>query len=209
MRFLPLLLRNLLRKKIRTTLTILSIAVALFLFGLLATINTAFQQGVEAAGADRLVVRNKTSIIMPLPYSYRDRMLQVDGVSAVTYASWFGGVYQDRRNFFPQFAIDKDTYMQMYPEFVLPKDQMDAFLRDREGCIVGRKTAERFKWKLGDRIPIQGTIFTGTWEFNVRGIYDGKRPEDDTTQFMFRHDYFDERRQFGRGEVGWYIVRVN
>ncbi len=208
MKFLPLILRNLFRKKIRTTLTVLSIAVALFLYGLLATIDTAFRSGVDAAGADRLICRNKTSLIMPLPVSYKERILQIDGVADVTYASWFGGVYKDPHNFFQQFAIDKDSYLRIYPELVVPKAQVDAFLNDREGAIVGRHTAERFKLTLGQRIPIQGTIFAGTWEFNIRGIYDGRRPEDDTSLFMFRHDYLDERRVWGRGVVGWYIVKV-
>ena len=114
-------------------------------------------------------------------------------MTQVTFANWFGGVYQDERNFFPQFAIDRETYRQMFPEFVVPDDQWQAFLADREGVHRGRGLAERFKWKLGDRIPIKGTIFPGTWEFNIRGIYRGQRAQDDTTQFWFRWDYLDER----------------
>ncbi len=203
-----LILANLLRKKVRTSLTAGSFATALFLFGILAVVRGAFQQGVEVAGADRLVVVNKVSIIQPLPLSYRDRLLRIPGVTQVTFANWFGGIYQDERNFFPQFAIDRDTYRQMFPEFVVPDDQWQAFLADREGCIVGEALAERFKWKLGDRIPIQGTIFPGAWEFNIRGIYRGKRPQDDTTQFWFRWDYLDERKPFQKGFVGWYTVRI-
>lgn len=208
MKFLPLILRNLLRKKIRTTLTILSIAVALFLYGLLATIDASFNQGIITAGANRLVTRNRVSLIMPLPYSYKERILQVDGVTDVTFANWFGGVYQEEKNFFPQYAIESESYPRMYSEFVIPKDQYDAFMRDKEGCVVGRHTATKHGFKIGDRIPIRGTIFPGTWEFNVRGIYDGKRPEDDTTQFWFHYSYFDERRDIGKGLVGWYVVRV-
>ncbi len=208
MKFLPLILKNLLRKKIRTSLTILSIAVALFLFGLLVAINSAFTGGIEAAGADRLVIRNKISIIMPLPISYKERVLQINGVTADTYASWFGGVYQDPKNFFPQFAIDKITYLKMYPEYLLPKDQYEAFLADRQGCIIGRTTADRFGFKVGDRLPIRGTIFTGTWEFNIRGIFDGNRPEVDTTPMMFDYEYLSERVSFINGRVGWYIVKI-
>jgi putative ABC transport system permease protein len=208
MKYRHLILANLLRKKMRTGLTVGSFAAALFLFGILVVVRGAFHQGVEVAGTDRLVVVNKISIIQPLPLAYRDRLLRIPGVTRATFANWFGGVYQDERNFFPQFAIDRDAYRQMYPEFLIPDDQWQAFLADREGAIVGEGLAERFKWKLGDRIPIQGAIFPGTWEFNIRGIYRGKRREDDTTQFWFRWDYFDERKAFQKGFVGWYVVRI-
>ena len=208
MKYRHLILANLLRKKIRTSLTAGSFAAALFLFGILAVVRGAFHQGLEVAGADRLVVLNKVSIIQPLPLSYRDRLVRIPGVTQVTFANWFGGVYQDERNFFPQFAVDRETYRQMFPEFVIPEDQWQAFLADREGCIVGEGLAERFNWKLGDRVPIQGTIFPGTWEFNIRGIYRGKRAQDDATQFWLRWDYLDERTPFRKGFVGWYMVRI-
>ncbi|HSB69344.1 MAG TPA: FtsX-like permease family protein [Candidatus Methylomirabilis sp.] len=208
MKYGRLLLANLSRRKIRTVLTAGSFAVALFLFGILVVVRGAFNQGEAVAGADRLVVVNKVSIIQPLPLSYRDRLLRIPGVTQVTFANWFGGVYQDERNFFPQFAIDREGYRQMFPEFVVPDDQWQAFLADREGCIVGEGLAERFKWKLGDRIPIRGTIFPGTWEFNIRGIYRGKRLQDDTAQFWFRWDYLDERKTFQKGYAGWYTVRI-
>jgi putative ABC transport system permease protein len=208
MKYRRLILANLLRKKIRTGLTAGSFAAALFLFGILAVVRGAFHQGVEVAGTDRLVVVNKVSIIQPLPLSYRDRLLRIPGVTRATFANWFGGVYQDERNFFPQFAVDREHYREMYPEFVVPDDQWQAYLADREGAIVGESLAERFGWKLGDRIPVKGTIFPGTWEFNIRGIYRGKRRADDTTQFWFRWDYLDERTPDRKGLVGWYIVRI-
>jgi putative ABC transport system permease protein len=208
MKYWHLILRNLLRRKVRTGLTVGSFAVALFLFGILAVVRGAFQQGVDVAGADRLIVMNKVSFIQPLPFAYRDRMARIPGVAAVTFASWFGGVYQDERHFFPQFAIDRETYRQMFPEFIVPEADWQAFLADREGCIVGEALAARFQWQVGDRIPIQGTLFPGAWEFNIRGIYRGSRPQDDTTQFWFRWDYLDERRSFQKGFVGWYTVRI-
>jgi putative ABC transport system permease protein len=208
MKYMPLLIANLFRKKMRTLLTIGSFAVALFLFGLLVIVRGAFGQGEEVAGADRLVVINKTSMIQPLPISYRDRLLQIPGIKQVTYQNWFGGVYQDEKNFFPQFAIDVQEQRAMYPEFNIPEDQWKAFSEDREGAIAGKSTAEKFGWKVGDRIPIKGTIYTGPWEFNLRGIYQGSRPADDTTQFWFHYDYLDERRTFGKGDVGWYVIRV-
>jgi putative ABC transport system permease protein len=209
MKYLHLLFANLKRKKIRTTLTIGSFTVALFLYGLLVAIHGAFYQGVEVAGADRLVVINRVSLIQPLPISYRDRLLRLDGVEAVTHANWFGGVYQDERNFFPQFAVDQDTYRQMFPEYSISDDQWNAFLADREGCVAGASLAKRFGWKVGDRIPIRGTIFPGTWELNLRAIFTGTRPQDDTSQLWFRYDYLEERGpEWIKGLAGWYTVKV-
>jgi putative ABC transport system permease protein len=208
-KFLPFIVANLFRKKTRTVLTVGSFVVALFLFALLATIDASFTGGVEIAGADRLVVLNKTSIIQPLPYSYRDRILQIPGVKGVTYAVWFGGYYQDEKNFIPVMAVDTESYSQIYSEFKIPQEQWEAFVRDREGCIVGRSTMQKYRWKIGDRVPFHGTIFPGTWEFNIRGVYDGTRPEDDTTQFWFQYKYLDERKEFLKGVVGWYVVRVD
>ena len=208
MKFAPLILANLFRKKLRTTLTIGSFAVALFLFGLLAVVRGAFNQGIDVAGADRLVIVNKVSIIQPLPFSYRDQILRIPGVKDITFDNWFGGVYQDERNFIPQFAIDTENQRKVFPEFIVPDDQWKAFLEDRQGAIAGANTAKRFGWKTGDRIPIKGTIYQGSWEFNLRGIYTGERPSDDLTQFWFHYDYLDERREFGKGQVGWYTVRV-
>jgi putative ABC transport system permease protein len=185
-----------------------SFAVALFLFGLLQVLHGAFSQGVEVAGADRLVVVNRVSIIQPLPLAYRDRLLRTPGVAHATFASWFGGVYQDEKNFFPQFAIDTQGYRQMFSEFVVDDDHWRAFLTDKEGAIIGESLAARFNWQVGDRIPIRGTIFPGNWEFNVRGIYRGQRIQDDTMQFWFRWDYLDERKTTRKGIVGWYTVRV-
>ncbi len=210
MKYRHLVIGNLFRKKIRTTLTLGSFAVALFLFGLLAVVRGAFNQGLEVAGADRLVIVNKVSIIQPLPIAYKERLLQIPGVKQVTHANWFGGVYQDERNFFPQFAIDDETYRQIFPEFIIPDEQWKAYLGDREGCIVGEDLVKRFKWKIGDRVPIKGTIFPGTWEFNVRGIYRGSRAQDDTTQFWLHYKYLEERQNpYWKGLIGWYTLRID
>jgi len=209
MKYKSLIIANLFRKKLRTTLTIGSFAVALFLFGLLVVVHGAFNQGVDVAGADRLDVINKTSIIQPLPYSYRDQILRIPGVKAITYDNWFGGVYQDEKNFFPQFAIDPENQRVVFPEFIIPDDQWKAFLEDREGAIAGSGIAKRFGWKVGDRIPIKGAIYPGDWEFNLRGIYNGSRDNDDLTQFWFHYKYLDERRQYGKGLVGWYTVKLD
>ena len=209
MKYLHLIFANLKRKKVRTSLTIGSFAVALFLFGILVVVHFAFYQGVAVAGADRLVVINRTSIIQPLPMAYKEKLSRMAGVKDVTFANWFGGVYQEERNFFPQFAIDTDTYRGMFPEFQIPDDQWRTFVADHEGAAVGAATAQRYGFKLGDRIPIKGTIFPGTWEFNIRAIYKGQRPGDDETQFWFHYTYLDERGpQWIKGIVGWYTVRI-
>jgi putative ABC transport system permease protein len=208
-KFLPLLLANFRRKRIRTALTVGSFAVALFLFGLLGAIRAGFNQGIEIAGADRLVVVNKIAIIQPLPFAHRDRLLRTPGVKDVTFAWWFGGVYQDEKNFFPQFAVEHESYARMFPEFVIAPNQWQALLADRQGCVAGATLARRFGWKVGDRIPLKGTIFPGAWEFNLRAIYHGRRPQDDESQFWLRYDHLYEKSPpWFRGLVGWYWVKV-
>lgn len=212
MKFLPLLWKNLWRKKLRTTFTLLSVFIAFVLFALLMTIRTAFTFGVDIAGIDRLVLIHKVSLIMPLPVSYTSRLQGMPGVELATHNSWFGGVYQDPSNFFAQIAVEPEPFMKIYPEFKLPPEQMKAWLDDRQGAIVGVDLAKRFGWKLGDRIPIGATIWQPkgggtTWEFNIRGLYDGE-PGVDKTQLFFRYDYLDENRAGGNGLVGWYIVKI-
>jgi putative ABC transport system permease protein len=209
MKFLGLIRANLFRKKIRFILTIGSFAVALFLFGVLAVVRMAFSGGVDIAGADRLVVINRTSIIQPLPLAYADKIRRISGVKELTYANWFGGVYQDERNFFAQFAMDVDNWRKVYPEFDIPEDQWQNFVKDRQGAIAGAATAKRFGWKVGDRIPIKGTFLGGVWEFNLDGIYHGTRQADDETQFWFHWKRLDEQvpAQY-KSHVGWYTVKV-
>jgi putative ABC transport system permease protein len=209
MKFLGLIRANLFRKKIRFILTIGSFAVALFLFGVLAVVRMAFSGGVDIAGADRLVVINRTSIIQPLPLAYADKIRRIPGVKELTYANWFGGVYQDERNFFPQFAMDVDNWRKVFPEFDIPEEQWQNYVKDRQGAIAGAATAKRFGWKVGDRIPIKGTFLGGVWEFNLDGIYHGTRQADDETQFWFQWKRFEEQvpAQY-KGHVGWYTVKV-
>jgi putative ABC transport system permease protein len=213
MKFLPLIWSNLRRKTARTILTVLSIFIAFILFGYLAAIDKAFSMGVEVAGADRLVVRHRVSIILSLPLSYQERIQRIPGVQDVTHATWFGGIYQDPKNFFPQFPVVPEEYLKLYPELILPEAERAAWLKTRTGAVAGRSLAEKYGWKVGDRIPIQATVWTKkdgskTWDFDLVGIYDGARKGVDTNQFLFRYDYFDEARAFMRGSVGWYIIRV-
>jgi putative ABC transport system permease protein len=204
-----LLRANLRRSAARTVLTAGTFAVALFLFGILAAVRSGFRQGIDAAGADRLVVIGRTSIIQPLPIAYRDRIARIPGVRGVAQASWFGGVYQDEMNFFPQFAVDPETFRPMFPEFIVDDEEWRDFLQDRQGCVVGAKTARRFGWKVGDRVPLRGTVFRGEWVFNVRAIYRGRRSLDDETQFWLRADYLRENGpEWWRDLVGWYWVHL-
>jgi putative ABC transport system permease protein len=208
-KYLPLIFANLTRKKLRTALTLGSFVVALFLFGFLAIIHGAFSGGVDIVGIDRLMVINKVSIIQPLPLSYRDQIQRIPGVKYVTYQSWFGGIYQDPKNFFPSFAVDPDTQRLVFPELAVSDDQWKAFVDDREGAIVGKKTADRFHWKIGDRVPLQAPIYGGVWEFNIRGIYNSPRDGEDLTQFWLQKQYLEERRTFGKGQTGWYTVKLD
>src|ERR1700675_4217545 len=167
MKFLHLILVNLRRKKLRTILTVGSFAVALFLFSFLAVVKGAFGRGADIAGADRLVIINRTSIIQPLPLSYRDKILRIPGVKAITHNNWFGGVYQDEKNFFPQFVIDVENQRKVIPELVVPDDQWQNFVKDRQGAIAGEKTAKRFGWKIGHRLPLKNlpSGVSGPWVF--------------------------------------------
>ena len=211
MKFSSLIFANLFRKKLRLLLTIGSFAVALFLFAFLAVVRDAFGRGADVAGADRLVIINRTSIINPLPLAYRDKIARIPGVKLITHNNWFGGIYQDEKNFFPQFVIDPENQRKVFPELIVPDDQWNAFLKDRQGAIAGARTAERFHWKIGDRIPLKTTFYGGgNWEFNLVGIYHGKRPQDDETQFWLQWDYFQEHvPERIKGQVGWYVLRLN
>jgi putative ABC transport system permease protein len=213
MKFLPLIWSNLRRKPVRTILTLLSIVVAFALFGFLSSIREALVGGIDVAGANRLIVRQKVSIIQLLPLSYQARMERIPGVSLVTHQTWFGGIYQEPKNFFMQNPVDPESFLEMHPEFLLPAAQKAAWLRTRTGAIVGRKTAQRFGWKIGDQIPIQSPIWAGPggghrWEFELVGIFDGRDKNADTTPLFFRYDFFDETRPFEKGWVGWYTIRV-
>lgn len=212
MKFLRLVLPNFKRHKTRTLLTILSVIVAFILFAYLGAIRNAFDYGVSVAGADRLIVRHKVSLIQLLPQSYEAEIERIEGVSDATHATWFGAIYKDPKNFFGQMPVKPEEFMRMYPEFKLPPEQMQAWLKTRTGAIVGRTTANRFGWKVGDKIPLMGTYWRSKegdrlWTFDLVGIYDGT-PETDTSNFFFRFDYFDEMRRGGQGQVGWYYIRV-
>ncbi len=213
MRFFSLVWSNLKRKKLRTSLTLLSILVAFILFGLLSAIKQALTGGVVMEGANRLIVRHKVSIIQLLPQSYKARMERIPGVELATHQTWFGGIYQDPKNFFMQNPVVPEEFLDIHPEILLAPEQKKAWVQTRTGAIVGRTTAERFHWKIGDKVPIRSTIWSHdggnqVWDFDIVGIYDGKDKNIDTTPLFFRYDYFDEARQGAKGQVGWYTIRV-
>lgn len=210
--FLRLMFRNALRHKLRTALTVLGLVVAILAFGLLATVVDAWYAGAEGASSSRLITRNAVSLVFPLPTTYREKLRGVEGVTDVTTSNWFGGVYISERNFFPQFAVDGETYFRLYPEYVIADNEYKAFMRNRKGAIVGRKLATTYGWKVGDVVPLRGTIYAGNWAFEVEAIYDGRDAKTDTSQFFFHWDYLNEtvKRQMPRraDSVGVYIVNI-
>jgi putative ABC transport system permease protein len=212
MHLLRLILRNALRHKLRTSLTIGGIAIAVMAFGTLRTIITSWNAGVESSQANRMVTVHRVSFIFPLPLSYRDRIARVPGVKEVSFANWFSGVYIDQNQFFPRLAIDPETIWDVTPEFIVSDSVKEALKRQRNGCVIGVKIARDYKLKVGDVMNIEGDIYPGKWQMQVVGIYHGRDRTADETQMLFNWHYLDEQLkqdQPGRaGYVGWYILQI-
>ncbi|HET7218143.1 MAG TPA: FtsX-like permease family protein [Vicinamibacterales bacterium] len=215
MKFLHLVWRNLMRRKIRTFITIMTIMVAFVLFGVLMAIRAAFSMGVEVAGADRLMMIHKVSIIQLLPKSYGDRIRATEGVTEVSHANWFGAYYQEPNNFVQNMAVDPESWLRMYPEFEVPDEQKKAWFADRTGAIIGADLAKKWGWKVGDRVPLISPIYRkpdgSPWEFTIDGIYDSAKQGVDKTQFFFHWEYLNETFRnsgFFNSQVGWYVMRV-
>ena len=215
MKFLHLVWSNLKRKKLRTTLTLLSIVVAFILFAVMSSINQALTGGVSMAGSKRLIVQHKVSIIQTLPYSYKARMQRIPGVDLVIHQTWFGGKFErEPKYFFMQNPVEPEDFLEMFSDQIsLPTEQKKKWLETRTGAIVGRTTAERLHWKIGDHVPITSPIWrksdgSMTWEFDIVGIFDGKKKSADTMSLFFRYDYFDEGHWGEKGRVHWYTIRV-
>ena len=216
MKFLPLVWRNLMRRKVRTLVTVLSIMVAFMLFGLLMAIRAAFSMGVDVAGADRLMTIHRVSIIQPLPQSYGPKIRSTPGVTDLTHANWFGGYYQEPTNFVQNMAVDPESWLRIYTEFELPEDQKAKWFADRTGAIVGIDLAKRFNWKIGDRVPLISPIYRkpdgSPWDFTIVGIYDSSKKGVDKTQFFVHYDYMNETLRAAnvgfKDIVGWYIFKV-
>ncbi len=213
MKVFKLIFKNTLRHKLRTTLTILGIAIAVMAFGLLRTVVTAWYSGVEASAANRLITRQAVSFIFPLPYSYRDQIAKLPGVETVTYMNWFQGVYIDKNQFFGRLAVDPETIFDVYPEFLIDESELEAFKRERGACVIGSELAKRYNLKIGDVVPIDGDIYPGKWEFVVRAVYRPRDKSTDATQMFFHWQYLDERlrqeESTRAGEVGWYVVQIS
>lgn len=211
MKYLPLVWRNLLRRKFRTIFTLATVFISFVLYAFLMTIRTAFSMGVDVAGVDRLMMMHKVSLIQLLPISYLAQIQSTPGVTLASHSTWFGGTYQDVANQFAVMAVDPDPYLKLYPEFRVSPEERAAWLADRQGVLVGRDVANRYGWKIGDKVPIQATIWQpkkgNTWVYNISGIYDGDKSIDKTNFFM-RYDYLDENRRGAYGQVGWYIIKI-
>jgi putative ABC transport system permease protein len=216
MKFLPLVLRNLLRRKVRTIFTVLSILIAFLLFGVLMAIRAAFSMGIDIAGADRLMMIHRVSIIQPLPSSYGAKIRSTPGVTDITHANWFGGYYQEPTNFLANMAVDPESWLRIYPEFQLPEEQKQAWFKDRTGAIVGIDTARKYNWKVGDKVPLISPIYRkpdgSPWDFTIDGIYDATAPGVDKTQFFFHYEYMNETLRAAKAGfadiIGWYVFKV-
>jgi len=207
-KYLQLVVANLGRHKLRTVLTVASVALALFLFASLRSVTTTMAAAAQFGGARRLVTLNATGLVFPLPLAYANRIKALPGVTGLSWANWFGGRYGDGKNFFANFAVDAESYLDLYPEIVMPADQKQAFVQDRTGAIIGDRLITQFGWKLGQNVTLQGTIFPGDWTFKIDGVYTPTDPAIGDNVLIFHHEYFDER--IGRaGIAGWYIVEID
>jgi len=210
--FLKLVARNVFRARLRSTLTIVGLVIAVLAFGLLQTVVRAWYAGSDAASATRLIARNAISLTFSMPVYYREKIRAVPGVTGVSVSNWFGGIYKEPKNFFAQFAVDAPTYFPMYPEYIFDPDEYAAFLRDRRGAVVGRQLADLYGFKVGDTIPLKSSIYPGNWEFTVRAIYDARDETTITRQMYFHFDYLNEqiRKVFPRrsDQAGVFIVSI-
>jgi len=212
MNIIKLITKNAFRHKLRTFLTILGVSIAILAFGLLRTVISAWYAGVEASSASRLVTRNSISLIFPLPLSYKDKIRQIEGVKLVSFGNWFGGIYIDEKNFFANYAVEPKSYLELYPEIVIPQKQKKTFFQDRKAAVAGRILIEKYGWKIGDIITLKGTIFPGNWDFVLRGIYTGRDKTVDESAFVFHWDYLNETLKktmpLRADQVGWYMIGV-
>jgi putative ABC transport system permease protein len=210
--FLKLVARNVFRARLRSTLTIVGLVIAVLAFGLLQTVVRAWYAGSDAASATRLIARNAISLTFSMPVYYREKIRAVPGVTGVSVSNWFGGIYKEPKNFFAQFAVDAPTYFPMYPEYVFDPDEYAAFLRDRRGAVVGRQLADLYGFKVGDTIPLKSSIYPGNWEFTVRAIYDARDETTITRQMYFHFDYLNEqiKKVFPRraDQAGVFVVSI-
>jgi putative ABC transport system permease protein len=218
MKYLPFIWSTLWRKKARTIFTLLSIIIAFLLFGVLETVDQAFSNpSLGVNGADKLITTNKYSITLQLPFSDLQQIRAVSGVAAVTWITWFGGYYQESKNFIFALPVDTDSYLDLHKdEFIISDGQMNAFRTTRTGALVSAALMKKFGWKVGDKLPLHSTIWTQKngsldWIFDIVGSYSPKDPtqaSQQATTVLFHYELFDEGRSFGKGNVGWFEERV-
>lgn len=213
MKVFKLIFKNALRHKLRSILTVLGIGIAVMAFGLLRTVVTTWNAGVDATAADRLITRQAVSFIFPLPYAYLNKIEKVPGIKKVTYANWFGGVYIDQSNFFARMAVDPNTFFDVYPELILTKEELERFKKQRDGAVVGEAIAKQYGFKVGDKVVLEGDIYPGRWEFTIVAIYKPRDKNTDATQFFFHWNYLNERvsaeSPIRANQIGWFIVQVD
>jgi len=205
---------NLFRKKTRTILTILSVIMAFLLFGLLQSLNSIFNAGADFVGATRLMTQARVSFTQALPLSMVPKLEAVPGVARVAYSQWFGGVWQENTQVFT-FAVDPERYHDVYPEWVMPEQQWKAFEHTRTAMVAGKMLADKYGWKVGQKIPLSSNIYpqkggSKSWAFDLVGIYDGKDDNwrKQTNAVFINHDYFDEANLFGKGRTNFYILKL-
>ena len=213
MKYFNLIRAALFRKPISSILTLATLFIAFLLFGMLNSVSMAFSQGIDFSGIDRLIVAPRYSIIDDIPLNYQNSIQEVPGVEQVAHRSWFGGTYQDNKQFFSRWPVPPAAFLDVYPEYKLPPDQAEAFINTRTGAIIGREVADRHNLEVGDRIPLIPNIWlnkdNGPWEFDLVGIFDSDDDTVDTNQMFINFEFFDEYRQFGQGGVGSFIVRIS
>lgn len=205
--------KNLFRKKLRAILLVFSILIAFLIFGVLGAFNKVLNAGVDMAAADRLVTVNKINFTVSMPYAYWGRVEGVEGVRNVTHASWFGGYYQEPKNFIQTFAVDPETYLAAYPEMVIPDDQREAFLNNRQCLLVGMDLANQYEWKIGDRIPLLSNIWqkedgTSSWDFDICAMFDGDETSVPANYAIFHYDYYNEALAFNKDQLGWFVINT-
>jgi putative ABC transport system permease protein len=206
---------QLFRSRTRTLLTLLSVVAAFLLFGMLDSVRVAFSSGGSVEGANRLVVASRLSITQSLPIRLETQIRQVSGVRDVTYGMWFGGIYQDPKNFFPNFSV-APNYFDVYRELQIDPAQLQDWQQTRTGAIVGETLAKQFGWKIGDTIPLQATIFprggSNDWPLELKGIYRSKDralAANEERQLMMNWKYFDESNDYIKNQVSWYTVTLD
>jgi len=204
--------KNSFRHTLRVLLTIAGISIAVVAFGLLQTVITAWNAGVSASSPNRIVTRQAVSFIFLLPYSYKEKIAQIQGVETVTFLNWFGGVYKDKDQFFARMACDPETIFKVYKEYKLEKSQYENFLRERSSCVIGSDLVTRYNLKIGDVMNMDGDIYPGKWQFTIRGIYTAANKNADASQMFFHWNYLNERIKAespARAEqIGWFVVRI-